>query len=381
MANYDEAMRRLRELCFPTRAYSSHFVNNDPSLSSVSIHSLKVKEEVDMSNFRYETIAEPLLCPWKEMSLLSESTKEFVVGTLFGGNAAVYDDVVNQFAGDLEAIRNVFCYYRGIDEEVGENKRFRPLFVLWLGALMRSIPADSDDQRCTVLVKEHGSKPLSFQATLKMENGRRPMKVKGHEDLVVRQEGRILVLGELKSPFTALCPDAILSLRANALSQMYAELQGFMAAAVRTIGTETAAGVAAAAPTAAADPAEVRAASKKISFITDGFVLRVSFGCPHVQLVAQQQLPPVYTSDNSSFLGSVEFTELMLFTVAAATGQCAIDFAEATKDFFAVEIGPENASDADAEHPPGTIVKATPPSPMTRKTAYMTRVRPTMRTA
>ncbi len=31
MANYDEAMRRLRELCFPTQEYSSNFVNNDPS--------------------------------------------------------------------------------------------------------------------------------------------------------------------------------------------------------------------------------------------------------------------------------------------------------------------------------------------------------------
>ena len=206
-------------------------------------------------------------------------------------------------------------------------------------------------------MKEHESKPLAFQALLHKESGPpQRMTVNGHEDFVIRQRGQILVLGELKSPFAALCPDAILSLRRSALSQMNAKLQGFMAAAdVSTIDMDTTADVTAAAPPALNEPSEDRSAPKKKSFvslITDGFVLRVSFGCPHVRLVENQQLPPVYTSDDASFLDPRRFTELMLFAVAAATEQPDVDVAEATKDFFSAAIGSENASDADAEHPP-----------------------------
>lgn len=177
-----------------------------------------------MSKFRYASLSTPQLCPWKEMALPA-STKELVVRTLFAGNETMYIDVVGQFASDLERIRDVFGYYRVIGKGIGENKEFRPLFMIWLGALIRAIPTDGELSEWEVLLKEHESKPLAFQALLRKESGPpQRMTVNGHEDFVIRQRGQILVLGELKSPFAALCPDANLSLRRSALSQMYAEL-------------------------------------------------------------------------------------------------------------------------------------------------------------
>jgi hypothetical protein len=276
---------------------------------------------------------------------LPASTKELVVRTLFAGNETMYVDVVGQFASNLERIRDVFGYYRVIGKGIGENKEFRPLFILWLGALIRAIPTDGELSEWEALLLKESGPPQR-------------MTVNGHEDFVIRQRGQILVLGELKSPFAALCPDANLPLRRSALSQMYADLQGFMAAAdVSTIDMDTAADVAAAAPPALNGPSEDRSAPKKKSFvsvITDGFVLHVSFGCPHVRLVENQQLPPVYTSDDASFLDPRRFTELMLFAVAAATEQPDVDVAEATKDFFSVEVGPANAPDDDTEQPPSS---------------------------
>ena len=143
MGDYDDAMRRLRDLDYPPQEYSIDFVNNDPSQSSMPSRSLKANKEVEMRKFRYASLSTPQLCPWKEMAL-PVSTKELVVRTLFGGNETMYVDVVGQFASDLERIRDVFGYYRVIGKGIGENKGFRPLFMLWLGALIRAIPADGE---------------------------------------------------------------------------------------------------------------------------------------------------------------------------------------------------------------------------------------------
>jgi hypothetical protein len=64
-----------------------------------------------------------------------------------------------------------------------------------------------------------------------------------------------------------------------------------------------------------------------VSFLTDGFALRLSFASEELDTVSQD-LPTVYTSSNACFLEPRRFTETMLYMLAVkVTNDPHIDFA------------------------------------------------------
>lgn len=138
--------------------------------------------------------------------------------------------------------------------------------------------------------------------------------IKGFEDVVLFKDNAIMAVGEFKAPFSALSQDASLSLHNQALSHSYAEMQGFMATNAPallvqrqgSVGTETAAAA---------------VASSTDNVITDTrhhtggaypfLLMDLSYICPlgpRNRGEANDSLPPVYASGDSTILNEEYFT-------------------------------------------------------------------------
>lgn len=178
--------------------------------------------------------------------------------------------------------------------------------------------------------------------------------IKGFEDVVLFKDNAIMAVGEFKAPFSALSQDASLSLHNQALSHSYAEMQGFMATNAPallvqrqgSVGTETAA-AAVASSTGNVITDTSSSHRWRVSFLTDGFILYLSFGSPYNRGEANDSLPPVYTSGDSTILNEEYFTQQLLYAVASVSTGPGVDVSQATAAFYelANRSEEENASD------------------------------------
>lgn len=344
-------MEHINRFKFPPVEYSDALFDPDPEASSVATpKSLGAKGlQLDMSQFKYQMLAAPEHCGWKQVRL-PDSMLDFVCATLFGGDTAALGETLETYGTHLRKLRDVYGYHREHRRRVNENQHFRPTFTLWLGHLLHSISPSWE-----VNVKNRGAEKLSFTALLSTQGDPNPavVDVKGHEDVMIKCNGHVLILGEYKTPFSALYPsERAQQFYQAALSQMYAEMQGFMG---KSRGT--------APPTAMAETAAAVAADSSeesqlwcVSFLTDGFALRVSLASKQHLAADTQGLPTVYTSANASVLDPCSFTATILYMLAVTiTNDPQIDFAASSDVNVAVnQTFPATDDGPDGDGPNGT---------------------------
>eukprot|EP01033_Poteriospumella_lacustris_P014222 gene14222-10167_t len=257
-----------------------------------------------MSQFKYQMLSYPERCSWKQVNL-PDAWDSFICDTLFNKDRSVFEDTVAKFTTDLAGLRNVYCYYRQQKRKVTENDHFRPTFTLWLNELVHSI---SVLPGWGVNVRNRTIDKLEFSVHLNIDGAApQTVGVRGHEDVVIKNgDDDIKIIGEYKAPFCAMLCSPAGALFHSALSQIppTAEITSTATAAQSDGGKPW-----------------------YVSFLTDGFALRLSFASEELDTVTQD-LPTVYTSSNACFLAPRRFTETMLYMLAVkVTNDPHIDFA------------------------------------------------------
>lgn len=328
---FDQLMENIDRLEFPNLEYSDAYFEPQPRESSVATpKSVGAAFHLDMSRFQYPMLTFPGRCSWKQVNLPS-SMHDFVCTTLFGSDTAIFDETLTTYGAYLGKLRDVYGYRRHNSGRVDENNHFRPTFTLWLGHLLNAISSSWE-----VEVKNLSTGVLSFAANLKVEGMPDSVltDVRGHEDVLILHNHRVQIIGEYKTPFSAMWPSQeAQTLYHAALSQMYAEMQGFIRTPPHTSSIPTTMAETAAAITTVSSEGSI--SENKlwyVSFLTDGFALRVSLASKP-STGDDQELPTVYTSSNTRFLDTGIFTETILYMLAVTmTNDPLIDVA-ASSDF------------------------------------------------